>query len=142
MEETKVKTRSAAATEVPSGLKELGDQLARLMAALTRAEQSTRSARVTQQPKAQGSWERTDRQAHSCAAQTPTMVGLAWAKPLLTAPPLSNPVPNPHARGIKICRTSIQSGMQGAQGSSSFQCYRCQGWGHMARECTTPMQCS
>ena len=40
-EETKVKTRSAAATEVPSGLKELGDQIARLMAALTRAEQSS-----------------------------------------------------------------------------------------------------
>ena len=41
MEETKVKARSAATTEVPSGSKELGDQIARLMAALTRAEQST-----------------------------------------------------------------------------------------------------
>ena len=40
MEETKerVKVRSAATTEVPSGSKELGDQIARLMAALTRAE--------------------------------------------------------------------------------------------------------
>ena len=35
-------------------------------------------------------------------------------------------------------QTSIQGGMQGAQSSSSLQCYRCQGWGHMARECTTP----
>ena len=42
-EETKekVKVRSAAATEVASGSKELGDQIARLMAALTRAEQGS-----------------------------------------------------------------------------------------------------
>ena len=38
-EETKVKAWSAAATEVPTGSKELGDQIVRLMAALTRAEQ-------------------------------------------------------------------------------------------------------
>ena len=37
-EETKVKARSAAATEVSSGSKDLGDQIERLMAALTRAE--------------------------------------------------------------------------------------------------------
>ena len=35
-EEIKVKVRSAATTEVPSSSKELGDQIARLMAALTR----------------------------------------------------------------------------------------------------------
>ena len=39
MEETKVKVRSAATTEVPSSSKELGDQIAKLMAALTREEQ-------------------------------------------------------------------------------------------------------
>ena len=36
------------------------------------------------------------------SAQTPAMVRLAWAKPLLAAPPLLiKPVPNPHIRGIK-----------------------------------------
>ena len=60
MEETKVKAWSAAATEVPTGSKELGDQIARLMAALTRAEQSTRSVSAPQQSMAQGSWERKD----------------------------------------------------------------------------------
>ena len=38
MEEAKGKARSAAATEVASSSKELGDQIARLMAALTRVE--------------------------------------------------------------------------------------------------------
>ena len=85
MEETKVKARSAATTEVPSGSKELGDQIARLMATLTRAEQGSRTL---------------------LSAQTPTMVGLAWAKPLLAALPLLiEQVPNPHIRGIQMHRT-------------------------------------
>ena len=49
-EETKVKAQSAAATEVPTGSKELGDQIARLMAALTRAEQSTCSVSAPSSP--------------------------------------------------------------------------------------------
>ena len=51
MEETLVRARSAAATEVPSGSKELGDQIAQLMAALTRAEQSTHSASAPSSPR-------------------------------------------------------------------------------------------
>ena len=50
-EETKVKVRSAAATEVPLGSKELGDQIARLMATLTRAEQSSCSASAPSSPR-------------------------------------------------------------------------------------------
>ena len=64
--ETKVKPRSATATEVPSGSKELGDQIARLMATLTRAEQSSHSASAPLQPKAQGSCEGMDGQEHFC----------------------------------------------------------------------------
>ena len=103
-EETKVKARSAVATEVPSGSKELGDQIARLMATLTRVEQSSCSASAPSSPRHRGHGRgQTDRNTSVCP--TPTMVGLAWAKPLLTAPPLSiKPVPNPHARGIRICR--------------------------------------
>ena len=53
MEETKerVKVRSAAATEVASGSKELGDQMARLMAALTRAEQGSHPASAPNSPR-------------------------------------------------------------------------------------------
>ena len=109
-EETKVKARSAAITEVPSGLKELGDQIVRLMAALTRAEQS-RALTLPVPPAAQGTGVMgEDGQTGTfLSAQTPTMVGLAWAKPPLAAPPLStNPVPNPHARGIKTCRPTYK----------------------------------
>ena len=44
------------------------------------------------------------------SAQTPTMVGLAWAKPLLAALPLLIEwVPNTHVRGIQMCRTVYQA---------------------------------
>ena len=56
MEETKekVKARSAATTEVASGSKELGDQIARLMAALTRAEQGSHPASAPNSPRHRG----------------------------------------------------------------------------------------
>ena len=66
-EETKVKARSAATTEVPSGSKELGDQIARLMAALTRAEQSSHSASAPSSPRHRGRRRgQTDRNTPVC----------------------------------------------------------------------------
>ena len=56
MEEIKerVKARSAAATEVASGSKELRDQIARLMAALTRVEQGSCPASAPNSPRHRG----------------------------------------------------------------------------------------
>ena len=73
------------------------------------------------------------------SAQAPTMVGLAWARPL---PPTALPLPtgealNPHVRETNMCRT-VYRGAQSNRGSNSLQCFRYQGWGHMARECVTP----
>ena len=39
---------------------------------------------------------------------------------------------SPH-RGNQNMQTSVQGSTQGA-----WQCFRCQGWGHMAQECATP----
>ena len=56
MEETKdkVRARSAAATEVVDGSKELGDQTARLMATLTRAEQGNCPTSTPNSPRHRG----------------------------------------------------------------------------------------
>ena len=56
MEETRerVKVRSAASTEVTTGLKELGDQIARLMATLTQAEQGKCPASTPNSPRHRG----------------------------------------------------------------------------------------
>ena len=50
-EEAKVKVRSAATTKVTSGSKELGYQIARLMATLTRAEQGSCPASAPSSPR-------------------------------------------------------------------------------------------
>ena len=137
-EETKVKARSAATTEVPSGSKELGDQIARLMAALTRAEQSTHSASAPSSPRHRGhgrGW--TDRHTPVCPNSHNGWTGLGQTS-TRSSSVIKSSVESP-CKGNQNMQTSIQSGKQGAQGSSSLQCYRCQGWGHMARECTTPV---
>ena len=99
MEETKVKVRSAAATEVPSSSKELGDQIARLMAALTRAEQGSCPASAPNSPR-HGVMGEDGQTGTLLSAQAPTMVGLAWAKPLLPTALqlLTVQVSNPHIR--------------------------------------------
>ena len=107
MEETKVKARSAATTEVPSGLKELGDQIARLMAALTRAEQSTHSASAPSSPRHRGhgrGW--MDRHTPVCPNSHNGRTGLGQT--FARSSSSSNPVPNPHARGIKTCRPAYK----------------------------------
>ena len=138
-EETKVKARSAAATEVPSGLKELGDQIARLMAALTRAEQSTHSASTPSIPRHRGRGRGgTDRHTPVCPNSHNGQTGLGQTSTCSSSIVNKSSAKSP-CKGNQNMQTSIQSGTQGAQGSSSLQYYRCQGWGHMARECTTPV---
>ena len=131
-EETKVKAQSAAATEVPSGSKELGDQIARLMASLTRAEQSTCSASAPSSPRHRGHGRgRTDRNTSVCPNSHNGQTGLGQ-----TSAHSSSVVNKPGAkfpkRGTPNMQTRVQGGMWGAR-----QCFRCQGWGHMAQECTT-----
>ena len=56
MEDAKEKdrARSSMATEVTDGSKELGDQITRLMAALTRAEQGTHPVNTPNSPRHRG----------------------------------------------------------------------------------------
>ena len=81
----RVRAQSSAAPEVSDGSKQLGDQIARLMAVLNRAEQGTHPASAPNSPRhrglGEGRWTGT-----LLSAPAPTMVGLAWAKtPLLAA---------------------------------------------------------
>ena len=135
-EETKVKAQSAAATEVPSGSKELGDQIARLMAALTRAEQSTCSASAPSSPRHRGCGRgRTDRQTPVCPNSHNGRTGLGQTS-TCSSSVVKSSAQSP-CKGNQNMQANVQSSTQGARGSSSLQCYRCQGWGHMAREYAT-----
>ena len=105
-EETKVKARSAAATEVPSGSKELGDQIAQLMAALTRAEQGSCPASAPSSPWHRGhgrGW--TDRTTSVCPNSHNGQTGLGKPPPLAALPLLIGQVSNPSIREVSMCKT-------------------------------------
>ena len=132
-EETKVKERSAATTEVPSGSKELGDQIMRLMATLTRAEQGSCSASGPSSPRHRGHGRgRTDRNTSVHPNSHNGRTGLGQTSTCSSFIVNKTSAKSP-CRGNQNMQTSVQGGTQGA-----WQCFRCQGWGHMARECTTP----
>ena len=123
---------------MPSGSKELGDQIARLMAALTRAEQNTCSASAPSSPRHRGrgrGW--TDRHTPVCPNSHNGWTGLGQTSACSSSVLNKFSAKSP-CKGNQNMQTSVQSSMQGARGSSSLQCYRCQGWVHMAKECTAP----
>ena len=90
MEETKerVKVRSAASTEVTTGSKELGDQIVRLMAALTRAEQGRCPASAPNSPRHRGHGRgQVDGNTPTCPSSHNGWIGLGQTAPL-TVPQL------------------------------------------------------
>ena len=130
--------RSAATTEVPFSSKELGDQIARLMAALTRAEQGSCPASAPNSPRHRGfgrGW--TDRNAPVCPSShnSWTVLGQTTSAHSYSVTNRVG-VKSPH-KGNQHVQNGVQGGTQSNQGSNSLQCFRCQGWGHMARECVT-----
>ena len=105
MEETKVKARSAAATEVPSSSKELGDQIARLMATLTRAEQGSCPASAPSSPRHRGCGRgQTDRNTSVHPNSHNGQTGLGKPPPLAALQLPIGHVLNPYIREINMYR--------------------------------------
>ena len=130
MEETKVKVRSATATEVPSSSKELGDQIARLMATLTRAEQGSCPASAPSSPQHRGherEWTDRTTSVHLNSHNDRTGLGQTTSAGSSSITNRAG-VESPH-KGSQHVQNGVQGGTQGAQGSNSLQCFRCQGWG-------------
>ena len=141
MEETKerVKVGSAAATEVASGSKELGDQIARLMAALTRVEQGSCPASAPNSPRHRDHWRgQADRNTPVCPSSHNGQTGLGQTSSVCSSSATNRESADFQRRGNMQVQNSAQGGAQGTRDSNTLQCFRCQGWGHMARECTTP----
>ena len=135
----KVGSRSAVTTKPDEGTTELGSQIAKLMAALTRVRQGSDSASVPSIPRQRGCGRgQADRNIPACPNSHYGQTGLGQST---------------SACGISAGQgtgTTNQSqgkaqGSKGGQGSisnkkdpSSLQCFICQGCGHMAQECVTP----
>ena len=73
----KVRSRTAMITNPKEGTMDLGHQIAKLMATLTRASQGNSPANAPNSP-SQRLWESTDRQEHYWPTQAPIMAKLAW----------------------------------------------------------------
>ena len=118
MEETKekVKVRSAATTEVASGSKEARDQIARLMGALTRAEQVSHPASAPNSPRHRGHGRgQTDRNTPVHPSSHNGRTGLGQTTSICSSSITNREgVESPHKGNIRV-----QNGVQGCAQSNS-----------------------
>ena len=134
----KVRARSAITTEPVEGTTELANHTARLMAALTMAEQGNHSTSNPNSPRQRGCGrEWIDRSTPGCPSSHNGQTGLGQTTSV-------------HHASVRHGTGTTTTGGQGpnTQGSkegtpnrkdpSFLQCFRCQGWGHMAQKCATP----
>ena len=135
----KVKARSWAATEVSDGSKELGNQIAWLMAALNRAEQDTHPASAPNSPRHRGCGRgRMDRNTPVCPSSLNGWTGLSQNTFTHSSSNAGRITTASEGRGSTQASTGAQGNAQNTKDPITLQCFRCQGWGHMARECATP----
>ena len=135
----KVRARSSAAIEVTDGSKELGDQITRLMATLTRAEQGSHPASAPNSPRHRGhgrGWMHRNTTAHPSCHNGQT--GLGQSTSAHSSSAASRVATASQRRGSTQALTGAQGNAQNMKDPNALQCFRCQGWGHMARECATP----
>ena len=140
MEEAKekVRARSTAATKAVDGSKELGNQITRLMVTLTRAEQGNcpPSAPYSPRHRGHGRGQRDRNTPNPSSHNGQTGLGQTTSTCSSSAASQINTVPQ--GRGNTQTSNSTQNSAQNTRDPNALQCFRCQGWGHMAREYTTP----
>ena len=134
----KVRAKSSTATEVTDGSKELGDQITRLMATPTRAEQGTCPASALNSPRdighGRGQMDRStpahpsSQNGQTCLGQSTSTCNSSAASRVATAS---------QSRGSTQALTGATGNAQNMKDPNALQCFRCQGWGNMARECAT-----
>ena len=134
----KVRARSSTATEVTDCSKELGDWITRLMAALTKAEQGTCPASASNSPRYRGhgrGW--VDRNTLACPSSHNGQTGLGQSTSAHSSSAASRVATASQSKGSTQALTGALGNAQNMKDPNALQCFRCQGWGHMARECAT-----
>ena len=116
----KVKVRSATTTEVPSSSKELADQIARLMAALTRAEQGSCPASAPNSPKHRSPGRgQTDKNMPVHPSSHNGWTGLGQTTSVHSSSITNRGgVESPHKGNWQV-QNGVQGGTQSNQGSNS-----------------------
>ena len=134
----KVKARSSTATEVTDSSKELGDQITRLMATLTRVEQGTCPATTPNSPRHRGCWRgQMDRNTPACPSSHNGWTGLGQSTSAHSSSAASRLATASQGSRSTQALAGAMGNAHNTKDPNTLQCFRCQGWGHMARECTT-----
>ena len=121
------------------GSKELGNQIAQLMATLNRAEQGTHPASAPNSSRYRGHGRgRMARNTPVCPSSHNGWTGLGQNTFTCSSSVAGRVTTASQGRGSTQASTGAQGNAQNTKDSSTLQCFRCQGWGHMARECATP----
>ena len=141
MEEAKdkVRARSSVTTEVVDSLNELSNQIAKLMTALTRAEQGNHPMSTPNSPRHRGhgrGW--TDRNTPTSPSSHNGWTGLGQTTSACSSSASSRVGTVPQGKGSTKRPKDVEGSVQSTKDPGLLQCFRCQGWGHMAREYTTP----
>ena len=135
----KVRARLSAASEVTDGSKELGDQITRLMATLTRAEQGTCSASTPNSPRHRGHGKgQMDRNTPVCPSSHIVQTVLGQSTSTCSSSAASRVTTASQSRESTQAPTGALGNGQNMKDPNALQCFRCQGWGNIARECATP----
>ena len=119
--------------------KELSNQIAKLMAALTRAEQGNCPANTPNSPRHRGhgrGWMDRNTPTHPSSHNGQTDLGQTISACSSSAGSRIGTVPQ--HKGNTQGANDGQCSVQNTKDPNLFQCFRNQGWGNMARECTTP----
>ena len=135
----KVWAGSAVTIEPVEGASELGNQIARLMAALTRVGQGSSPSSTPNSPRHRGHGRgRMDRATSSCPNSHNGQTGPGHTASAHSVSAGHRTGTTGPSQGSAQGPKDSQSDISNKKDPSSLQCFQCQGWGHMDQECATP----
>ena len=120
----KVRARSAVTTNVMDGSKELGDQIARLMATLARVEQGNNPTRASNSPRHKGHGRgQTERNTPTCPSSHNGWIGLGQATSACGYSAVCQVGTASQGRGNTQGPNGSHSNAQNMKDTNSLQCF-------------------
>ena len=137
-EKAQDKARSAVTTKPVDGTTELANQIAKQMAALTRAGQGNSPGSTPHSPRQRGHRRgQMDRNTPGCPNSHNGQTGLGQTASAHSVSASHGTGTTSQSQGNAQRSKDSQGSTSNRKDNSSHQCFRCQGWGHMAWECAT-----
>ena len=137
----KGRARSAMTTEPVKSTTELGNQIAKLMAALTRARQGNNPISAQNSPRQRGhgrGWMDRKTPGHPSSHNGQTGLGLTASAHSVSASHSTGTTSQGQGQNAQESKDS-KRGTSNRKDPSSLQCFRRQGWGHPSKDFKKPV---